>query len=236
MASPPSGDGKNVLLALGGMVLLSLVFWTVVGPGEDQPSPASGAAASASPTAAAAAAPTAAPAAPSAAPPSGGDVLVLETTKGVIKARLDRAKAPLSAGSVARYAGEGFYDGLVFHRVVKGFVIQAGGFKPGMVRKDPAGGPIKNEATNGLKNKRGTLAMARTSEPDSATSQFYINLVDNAMLDHPRPDGSWGYAVFGEVVEGMDVVDAIAAVPVGTRAGMENVPVEDVVITRSRME
>jgi peptidyl-prolyl cis-trans isomerase B (cyclophilin B) len=160
----------------------------------------------------------------------GNPRLALETSKGRIVLELFADKAPRSVENFLGYAQSGHYDGTVFHRVIPGFMIQGGGFTPDMSQK-PTRAPIQNEADNGLPNRRGTVSMARTGEPHSATAQFYINLVDNSGLDHrdKSPQG-WGYAVFGQVVEGMDVVDAIAAVRTGTRSFHQNVPVEPVVI------
>ncbi len=150
---------------------------------------------------------------------------------GNIKIELFKAKAPISVRNFLSYVKDGFYDGLVFHRVIPSFMIQGGGMDADMQQKKTKFA-IKNEATNGLSNKRGTLAMARTAVVDSATSQFFINLVDNAFLDNSgkTPD-KFGYAVFGQVVEGMDVVDAIREVKTGTKAGHSDVPVEPVFIT-----
>lgn len=133
--------------------------------------------------------------------------VALETSKGRIVLELDAATAPLSVSNFLAYVDSGFYSGTVFHRVIPGFMIQGGGFDAELVKR-PVESPVQNEAKNGLKNVRGTIAMARTSRPHSATSQFFINTVDNDKLDYPNPDG-WGYAVFGRVIEGMDVVDAI---------------------------
>lgn len=161
-----------------------------------------------------------------------GDV-IMETGKGEIAIDLFDEKAPLSAENFRQYVKDGFYNGVVFHRVIPGFVIQAGGFEPGMKKKTTRA-PIKNEADNGLNNERGTLSMARTGVIDSATSQFFINLRDNASLDHrgqsPR---TYGYAVFGRVIKGMDVVDAIAAVPTGREGRHRDVPKEDVIIEKA---
>lgn len=152
------------------------------------------------------------------------------TNKGVIEIELFEEDAPISADNFLAYAKAGHFDNTIFHRVIPGFVIQGGGFAPGMQQKS-TNAPIKNEANNGVKNKRGTLSMARTSDPNSATSQFFINLVDNVSLDFrsETPQG-WGYAVFGQVTKGMEVVDAIAAVRTGNYAGHQDVPVDDIVI------
>jgi len=159
----------------------------------------------------------------------GNPVVVLKTSKGDIKVELDKEKAPISTENFVTYAKDGFFNGTVFHRVIGGFMIQGGGFDKDMKQKKTRA-PIKNEAGNGLKNKRGTLAMARTSDPHSATAQFFINLVDNAFLDHTNDGQGFGYAVFGHVTEGMDVVDAIAKVPTTTKPPYSDVPVEAVVI------
>jgi len=156
----------------------------------------------------------------------------IETNKGTIVAELDAEKAPVSAENFVSYAKKGNYNGTIFHRVIDGFMIQGGGFTQEMEMKktDPQ---IKNEADNGLKNARGTLAMARTSVVDSATSQFFINLVDNGFLDHrDKSSQGYGYAVFGKVVEGMDVVDAIGKVKTGNARGFADVPLEPVVIEK----
>ncbi|UCG39685.1 MAG: peptidyl-prolyl cis-trans isomerase [bacterium] len=156
----------------------------------------------------------------------------IETSRGVIVAELDADKAPVTVSNFLSYAKEGFYDGTVFHRVIDGFMIQGGGFTPDMGQKKgkPA---IRNEAGNGLRNLRGTLAMARTPAVDSATSQFFINLVDNDFLDHRnKTPAGFGYAVFGRVVEGMDVVDAIGKVDTGTVRGFQDVPLEPVVMVK----
>jgi cyclophilin family peptidyl-prolyl cis-trans isomerase len=144
----------------------------------------------------------------------------LETSLGTITLRLDRDKAPLSTDNFIAYVKSGHYDGTIFHRVIPGFMAQGGGFSADFQQK-PTSKPIKNEADNGLKNTRGTIAMARTSDPNSATAQFFINYVDNGFLDYksPTPQG-WGYAVFGEVTEGMDVVDQMAKVPTGAGGAM----------------
>jgi peptidyl-prolyl cis-trans isomerase A (cyclophilin A) len=159
--------------------------------------------------------------------------VALETSQGRIVIELQADKAPKTVANFLQYVKDGFYDGTVFHRVIGTFMIQGGGFTPELVQK-PTRAPIPIESQNGLKNVRGTIAMARTSDPNSATAQFFINVVDNAMLDYPRPDGA-GYAVFGHVVEGMDVVDKIRAVPTGSRGGMGDVPVAAVVIKSARL-
>jgi len=155
-------------------------------------------------------------------------VFIITTSLGAVTVELDPAKAPVTVKNFIDYAEAGFYTGTVFHRVIPGFMIQGGGLTAGMQPK-PGRPPIKNEAANGLSNRRGTIAMARTSVVDSATSQFFINLSDNAALDHGARD--YGYAVFGRVIAGMETVDAIARVKTGSRAGHQNVPVEPVVIT-----
>ncbi len=169
--------------------------------------------------------------------PAGGPARVkIDTSFGAITVELDEAKAPITVKNFLSYVDDKFYDGTIFHRVISNFMIQGGGFEPGMKEKATKP-PITNEATNGLKNDRGTIAMARTNDPHSATAQFFINVVDNASLNHPRrgPRGEeFGYCVFGRVVEGMDVVDKIRNVPT-RRVGMhENVPVQDVVIKSIR--
>jgi peptidyl-prolyl cis-trans isomerase A (cyclophilin A) len=174
---------------------------------------------------------TPAPAAPLQ-PAPGNPVVVIETSAGTITAELFKDRAPVSVENFLQYARDGHYAGTIWHRVVPGFMIQGGGYTPEMVEKSVRP-PIRNEATNGLSNRRGTLAMARTRQARSATSQFYINVSNNASLDHRgfSPD-DFGYAVFGRVLEGMDVVDKIAAVrTTTTRDGMENVPVTPVLIT-----
>jgi len=156
----------------------------------------------------------------------------IKTTKGTIVLELCPEKAPKTVDNFLRYARWGHYDGTIFHRVIPDFMIQGGGFTPDMKEK-PTEMPIENEADNGLKNDRGTVAMARTQDPHSASAQFFINTKNNAFLNHmsKTPEG-WGYAVFGKVVEGMDVVDAISKVETRTRGSMENVPIEPVVITQ----
>ena len=157
--------------------------------------------------------------------------LVFETTLGNFEVELFDKEAPISAQNFQEYVDDGFFDGLIFHRVIPGFMIQGGGFEPGMKQKKVKA-PIKNEAANGLKNKRGTLAMARTNVVDSATAQFFVNLVDNEFLDHAGPS-NYGYAVFGKVTSGMDVIDQIAKVATTNRSGHQNVPAADVVITKA---
>lgn len=154
----------------------------------------------------------------------------LTTGKGDITIELDRIKAPLTVNNFLRYVDDGFYDGTIFHRVIPDFIIQGGGYEPGLEKKEPRS-PITSEAASGLKNERGTIAMARRSDPDSATSQFYINLVDNPSLDY-EPGGSAGYAAFGRVVQGMAAVDLIANVATESRDGMDDVPVIDVLLVR----
>jgi peptidyl-prolyl cis-trans isomerase A (cyclophilin A) len=155
-----------------------------------------------------------------------------DTTLGPIVLELDQARAPVTTDNFLRYVDEGFYKDLVFHRVIPGFMIQGGGMTDGMVEK-PTHAPIPNEASNGLSNKRGTIAMARTSDPNSATAQFFINLVDNGRGLDPRP-GSAGYTVFGKVVSGMDVVDAIAKVPTGSNGPHDDVPLKPVYIKSAK--
>ena len=156
----------------------------------------------------------------------------MHTTYGLITLELDEQKAPKTVANFLTYVREGFYDGTIFHRVIDNFMIQGGGFLPGM-RQKPTHEPIENEANNGLRNARGTIAMARTSEPDSATSQFFINVVDNTFLNHTAttPAG-WGYCVFGKVTDGMQVVDQIKVMPTNTKQNHQNVPVTDIVIQK----
>lgn len=157
----------------------------------------------------------------------------LHTNHGVIRAELDDVKAPATVANFLSYVKAGHYDGTVFHRVIKGFMVQGGGFEPGLKQK-PTQAPIANEANNGLKNDKYTLAMARTNAPHSASSQFFINATDNEFLNFKSesPQG-WGYAVFGKVVAGTEVVDAIERVKTGRQGGYDDVPLEDVVITRA---
>ncbi|MDN3649634.1 peptidylprolyl isomerase [Reinekea marina] len=156
--------------------------------------------------------------------------VLMKTSMGDITIKLDTEKAPNTAENFKNYVEAGFYDGLIFHRVINGFMIQGGGFEPGMKQRE-TNDPIDNEANNGLKNAKYTLAMARTMDPHSATGQFFINVADNTFLDHKSEtvDG-WGYAVFGEVVDGTDVVERIKAVPTTFKGGHQDVPTEDVII------
>jgi peptidyl-prolyl cis-trans isomerase B (cyclophilin B) len=159
----------------------------------------------------------------------------LHTGFGPITISLDADKAPKTVANFLEYVKNGHYDGTIFHRVINGFMIQGGGFAPGMKQK-PTGTPVENEAGNGLRNDKYTLAMARTSDPHSATAQFFINVADNAFLNHSAPTAQgWGYCVFGRVTEGQDVVDKIKAVSTG-RSGMHSdVPQQDVVIERAEV-
>ena len=165
------------------------------------------------------------------APAAKNPKVALETSLGTIVIELNGEKAPISTANFLSYVKSGHYDGTVFHRVIPGFMVQGGGFDKEMNQKR-VGSPIENEAKNGLRNDRGTLAMARTNDPNSATSQFFINTVNNDGLNRPRPDGH-GYAVFGRVTEGMDVVDKIEKVRTGNRGGHQNVPVEAVTIVKA---
>ena len=157
-------------------------------------------------------------------------MIVLHTSAGDITLELDHDNAPVSAANFLEHAKSGHYDGTIFHRVIDNFMIQGGGFEPGMKQKE-SGTPIQNEADNGLRNDKGTIAMARTMEPHSATAQFFINVADNNFLNHTAktPQG-WGYAVFGKVTDGMDVVDAIKGCATGSKMGHQDVPKVDVVI------
>ena len=159
-------------------------------------------------------------------------MLKMTTNHGSIEIELFAEEAPITTANFLEYVDNGFFDGLIFHRVIPGFVIQGGGFEPGLKHKTP-NSPIENEADNGLKNERGTLSMARTNDPHSATSQFFISVRDNDFLDHKgkNADG-WGYAVFGKVVSGMDVVDKIALTETGNAGGHQDVPTEDVMIEK----
>ncbi len=161
------------------------------------------------------------------------DVVTIDTSLGKIKVRLFPQKAPRTVANFLRYADDRFYEGTVFHRVIPTFMVQGGGHD-GALKEKPTRAPVPNESANGLSNKRGTVAMARMVAPDSATAQFFINVNDNLFLDRERARDGAGYCVFGEVIEGMDVVDKIKAVPTGARGAMQNVPVENVVIKSIR--
>ena len=157
----------------------------------------------------------------------------LETNAGTMRLELDDDKAPQTVANFLDYVEKGHYDGTVFHRVIKGFMVQGGGFEPGMKQK-ATGATVRNEANNGLKNKRYSLAMARTNDPHSASAQFFINVADNGFLDHTAETSQgWGYAVFGKVVEGTEVVDAMEKVKTGNKGGHADVPVEDLRIERA---
>jgi cyclophilin family peptidyl-prolyl cis-trans isomerase len=165
--------------------------------------------------------------------PSANPRVLLETSKGNIVVELFADKAPKTADNFLQYVKSGFYNGTIFHRVIPGFMVQGGGMTPDMAEK-PTRDPIQNEADNRVLNERGTLAMARTSDPHSASSQFFINLVNNGFLNHTGKNAQgWGYAVFGKVVEGMDVVDSIAGVRTGRKGMHENVPVEPVILKKA---
>jgi peptidyl-prolyl cis-trans isomerase A (cyclophilin A) len=155
-----------------------------------------------------------------------------ETSKGAFVVELEQAKAPITVGNFLEYVKSGFFDGTIFHRVIPGFMVQGGGFTADMQQK-PTREPIVNESANGLANKRGTIAMARTADPNSASSQFFVNLVDNGFLDKASARDGVGYCVFGKVVDGMSVVDAIAAVKTGDVGGFQNVPLQPVVIKKA---
>ena len=162
-------------------------------------------------------------------------MIKLHTNFGIITLELDAEKAPESTKNFLAYVQAGHYDNTVFHRVIPGFMIQGGGFEPGMKQK-PCKDPVKNEADNGLKNNNYTVAMARTSDPHSATAQFFINVADNDFLNFKAPNANgWGYCVFGKVVEGMDVVDSIKAVKTGSAGFHQDVPKEDVIIERAEI-
>ena len=163
--------------------------------------------------------------------PGKNPLVRFETSHGDFSVEVDEESAPISAQNFLRYVDEGYYDGTVFHRVIPGFMVQGGGFTADMEQK-PGHSPIRNEANNGLKNQRGSLAMARTNELHSATSQFFVNLVDNDFLNHRT--GNFGYAVFGRVVGGIDVIDRIAKVKTGRRQGHDDVPAESVLIKSAR--
>ena len=160
-------------------------------------------------------------------------IVELQTNHGVIRIELDEAKAPATVANFLSYVAKGHFDGTVFHRVIKGFMIQGGGFAPGMQQK-PTDAPIQNEANNGLTNDHYTVAMARTSAPHSASAQFFINTTNNGFLNFKSESASgWGYAVFGKVVAGTEVVDAIEKVRTGNKGGHDDVPLEDVLIERA---
>lgn len=159
--------------------------------------------------------------------------ILIETTKGNIKVELDADKAPKTVENILAYVKEGFYDGTIFHRVIPGFMIQGGGMTPDMREKADKRSPIENEADNGLKNDRGTIAMARTNDPHSASSQFFINVNNNDFLNfRSKTMQGWGYTVFGKVTEGMDVVDAIVGVKTGSHGFHQDVPVDPVIMTK----
>jgi cyclophilin family peptidyl-prolyl cis-trans isomerase len=162
--------------------------------------------------------------------------VVLKTNLGDIVLELDKRRAPVTVDNFLRYVRDGHYNGTIFHRVIDGFMIQGGGYTPELIGK-PTRPAIMNEGPNGLKNTRGTIAMARTGDPHSATAQWFINVVDNTALDHVAPTDprSWGYAVFGQVVEGMDVVDRIKSTPTRKEGMMENLPVEPVIIEKAEL-
>lgn len=162
-------------------------------------------------------------------------MITLHTNHGPIEIELDHENAPISAANFEQYARDGFYDGTIFHRVINGFMIQGGGFDVNMQQKEVRES-IQNEANNGLKNENGTLAMARTGDPHSATAQFFINIKDNDFLNHSAESGQgWGYAVFGKVIDGMDVIDKIKAVPTGSKGGHQDVPNDEVIIERAEV-
>lgn len=164
---------------------------------------------------------------------SANPTVVMETSMGAIEIELYADKAPITVANFLAYVDDQFYNGLIFHRVMNNFMVQGGGFEPGM-RQKKTKGTIKNESANGLENKRGTLAMARTPAPDSASSQFFINTVDNAFLDRANAQEGVGYCVFGKVTSGMEVVDKMQVVPSGTVGGHGNVPTTDIVIKSVR--
>jgi cyclophilin family peptidyl-prolyl cis-trans isomerase len=164
-------------------------------------------------------------------------VVRLETTMGTIRIELWLDKAPITVQNFLTYVNEGFYDGLIFHRLMSNFIVQTGGFEPGMVYREPTHPTIKNEAAKGLNNRYGTIAMARAYPIDSAAAQFFINLVDNPKLDHHGTDPvTFGYAVFGQVIEGMDVLQKMSFIPVGMQGQHHNVPTRDIIITKAAVE
>jgi peptidyl-prolyl cis-trans isomerase B (cyclophilin B) len=157
-------------------------------------------------------------------------MVIIRTTFGDIKLDLDAEKAPKTVANFLKYASEGFYDGTIFHRVIDNFMIQGGGFESDMSQKSP-GDPVENEADNGLKNDHGTIAMARTTDPHSATAQFFINVKDNDFLNHSGKNmQGWGYTVFGKLTEGSDVLDKIRVVATTSRGGHQDVPADDIII------
>jgi peptidyl-prolyl cis-trans isomerase B (cyclophilin B) len=159
----------------------------------------------------------------------------LSTSHGVILLQLNAEKAPVTVQNFLQYVEDGHYDNTIFHRVIPGFMIQGGGFEPGMKQKETRA-PIKNEAENGLKNKRGSVSMARTGDPHSASAQFFINVVDNDFLDFKSSSGNgWGYCVFGEVIEGLEVVDRIKTVKTASKGSHQDVPIEDVRIEKAEI-
>lgn len=162
-------------------------------------------------------------------------MILLKTNMGEITIELNHEKAPKTAANFEQYVKEGFYDGVIFHRVIDGFMVQGGGMEPGMKQKQTRD-QIENEADNGLKNEVGTLAMARTMDPHSASAQFFINVADNEFLNHTGKNSQgWGYAVFGKIVDGMDVVNRIKSVKTGSKMGHQDVPVEDVIIEKAEV-
>jgi peptidyl-prolyl cis-trans isomerase A (cyclophilin A)/peptidyl-prolyl cis-trans isomerase B (cyclophilin B) len=164
-------------------------------------------------------------------------VVVLETSKGSIRIELFPDKAPVTVANFLTYVREGFYDGLIFHRIVSNALVQAGGFKPGLIYQEPTHPPIVNEANNGLSHERGTIAMARAYPINSAAAQFFINVVDSPELDYRGPEPQdFGFAVFGRVIEGMGVVDKMTWIPTGPVGDLRNVPQEDIIILKARVE
>ena len=162
-------------------------------------------------------------------------MVIFKTNYGDISIELDFDNAPNTAANFAQYVKDGFYNGTIFHRVIDNFMIQGGGFESGMIQKDTRD-PIANEADNGLKNDEGTLAMARTMDPDSASAQFFINVKDNDFLNHTaKTSQGWGYAVFGKVVDGMDVVNKMKSLPTTMKGGHQDVPVDDIIIESAEL-
>lgn len=162
-------------------------------------------------------------------------MILLKTNQGDITIELDHERAPNTAANFEKYVKDGFYDGLIFHRVIGNFMVQGGGFEPGM-KPRKVGEPIRNEANNGQSNMAGTVAMARTMDPHSATAQFFINVQDNGFLDHTAETAEgWGYTAFGRVVDGMDTVNAIRALPTTMKHGHQDVPVDDIVINKAEV-